>query len=301
MKGVLTTRIDPSYDDLPETRYHFPHAYLNQVKAAIGDQIIYYEPGRSNDAGARGGRKAYFAVATVATVEPDQNIDGHYYAKIEDYLEFDEAVPFKVGDQTLEGALQKEDGTYNKGAFRRAVRNIPDIEFQAILSMGFRHGMLDFVPDVIAAEPASADGFFEASAEFERPIIQVTQNRLFRDRAFARRVKQVYDRRCAFTGLRLINGLGRPEVQAAHIMPVSAHGPDSVRNGLALSSTFHWMFDRGLISLTDEFEFLIAKNQIPSEISSLLNRDGCAHVPDTGLEKPHASFLRHHRENVFKG
>ena len=29
-KAVLTTKVDPSYDDLPEDRYHFPHRYLNR-------------------------------------------------------------------------------------------------------------------------------------------------------------------------------------------------------------------------------------------------------------------------------
>ena len=43
------------------------------------------------------------------------------------------------------------------------------------------------------------------------------------------------------------NGGGRAEAQAAHIQPVAENGPDSLRNGVALSSTFHWMFDRGLI------------------------------------------------------
>lgn len=28
-KAVLTTKIDPTYDDLPEQRYHFPRTYLS--------------------------------------------------------------------------------------------------------------------------------------------------------------------------------------------------------------------------------------------------------------------------------
>ncbi len=300
MKGVFTTRIDPTYDDLPETHYHFPHTYLNQVQSTVGDQIVYYEPGRTNSSGGRGGRKAYFACAEVSKVVPDTSKANHYYAKIESFLEFDHAVPFKIGAHTLERGLQKEDGSYNKGAFRRAVRNISDIEFQAILAAGFTNELLDFVPDTAADESDFESGLAEPPADFERPVIEVTQNRLFRERAFARKVKEAYNRRCSFTGLKIINGKGRPEVQAAHIKPVASHGPDSVRNGLALSSTIHWLFDRGLISLSDDFEFLVAKNKIPSEISQLLNRDGRALVPEAVIERPHPSFLRHHREVVFK-
>lgn len=36
---------------------------------------------------------------------------------------------------------------------------------------------------------------------------------------------------------------GRPEIQAAHLRPVTSVGPDSVRNALALSCTVHGMFD----------------------------------------------------------
>ena len=62
-KAVLVTKVDPTYDDLPEERYHFPRTYLRQVEAALGDWIVYYEPRRSTgDLSSRGGRQAYFAM-----------------------------------------------------------------------------------------------------------------------------------------------------------------------------------------------------------------------------------------------
>ncbi|MDE2764079.1 MAG: hypothetical protein OXK74_15060 [Gemmatimonadota bacterium] len=54
---------------------------------------------------------------------------------------------------------------------------------------------------------------------------------------FATGIKRAYDNTCAVSGLRIINGGGRAEAQAAHIRPVHANGPDSLRNGVALSST----------------------------------------------------------------
>ncbi len=44
MKAVLQTKVSPAYDDIPEQFYHFPRTYLNEVKAAVGDWIVYYEP-----------------------------------------------------------------------------------------------------------------------------------------------------------------------------------------------------------------------------------------------------------------
>ncbi len=63
-KAVFTTKVTPSYNDLPEVRYHFPRTYLNQVKQAVGDHIVYYEPRRSSvELSSFGGRQSYFGVA----------------------------------------------------------------------------------------------------------------------------------------------------------------------------------------------------------------------------------------------
>ena len=83
--------------------------------------------------------------------------------------------------------------------------------------------------------------------EQERSRVAYLTSRIVRDSIFRRIVLRAYDARCAITSLKLINGGGRAEVEAAHIRPVEANGPDIVSNGLALSGTAHWMFDRGLI------------------------------------------------------
>jgi len=105
-------------------------------------------------------------------------------------------------------------------------------------------------------------------------------SRTVRDRQFRKRVLDVYDCRCALTGMKLINGGGRAEAQAAHIMSVEAGGPDVVTNGIALSGTVHWMFDRGLISLGDDGGILLSRkiNDIEG-VSKLLYRDRKARLP----------------------
>ena len=78
-----------------------------------------------------------------------------------------------------------------------------------------------------------------------------------------------YDNICAVTKLRIVNGGGKAEVQAAHIWPVAAGGPDVVQNGIALSGTAHWLFDRHLISLTDDYRLLVSHNKVPKELQGL--------------------------------
>ncbi|MBC2802407.1 HNH endonuclease [Rhizobium ruizarguesonis] len=308
-KAVLTTKLVPTYDDLPEQRYHFPRTYLRQVEAARGDWIVYYEPRRpSGDLMKTGGKQAYFATARIADIIQDPVKPDHFYALIEDFLPFDRVVPFNDAGHYHESGLRKEDGSTNRGAFGRAVRNISDAEYDMMLGAGFAHilGQRDRerpMPD--PAEQARI-GFgdnpqmpFEIDSVDRRIVSQVVQ-RPFRDRAFSTAIKSAYQDTCAVTGLKLINGGGLSEVQAAHIRPVADGGPDSVRNGIALSGTVHWMFDRGLISVDDDYSLLIADSGVPDTITRLINPERPLLVPARADERPHSQFLQYHREKVFK-
>ncbi|WSH02371.1 HNH endonuclease [Rhizobium ruizarguesonis] len=256
-----------------------------------------------------GGRQAYFATARIADIIEDPSKSDHFYALVEDFLPFDHTVPFKEADHYYESGLRKEDGSTNKGAFGRAVRNISDAEYDLILAAGFAHvlGKRDRErPTPDPAEEASV-GFgenpqmpYEADSIDRRIVTQVLQ-RPFRDRAFSAAIKAAYYDTCAVTGLKLINGGGRSEVQAAHIRPMADRGPDSVRNGLALSGTVLWMFDRGLISVDDDYSLLIASGSVADTITRLINPERRLLVPTRADDRPHSQFLRYHREQVFKG
>jgi putative restriction endonuclease len=299
VKAVFTTKVDPTYDDLPEFRYHFPRTYLRQAEAVVGDWIVYYEPRRSSgDLSSRGGRQAYFATARVTTIQADPTLADHFYAFVSDFLEFDRPVPFKDGDHFYEAALRRDDGGTSKGAFGRAVRSLPDREYDLILRAGFAE-ILSPEPRAVAEEAFM--GLADEPASFERPIVERMTARPFRDAAFAAAVKSAYEDTCAITGLKIINGGGRSEVQAAHIRPVASSGPDSVRNGLALCGTVHWMFDRGLVSVDDDFTILMAKDKVPDTIHRLAHPDGKLTVPSRPELRPHPQFFRYHRESVFKG
>ncbi|MHC6156531.1 HNH endonuclease [Bradyrhizobium elkanii] len=298
-KAVFTSKVTPSYKDLPEERYHFPRTYLNYVQQTIGDYIVYYEPRRSSsDLSSRGGRQSYFGVARVSSVIEDVELPDHYFAIIDSatYLDFDTVVPFQEQGEYYESALEKDDGSTNKGAFGRAVRLIPDNEFDRILRAGFA----PILGEVHSPEAPSPPGYSEPPTPFERPVVEMVVSRPFREKSFMHSVRAAYSNRCAITGLRLINGGGRPEVQAAHIQPVASNGPDSVRNGLALSGTVHWMFDRGLISIGDDYKILVSKNHVPEDAVRLLNQSGLINLPKDQTLYPNLHYLKFHRDVVFK-
>lgn len=317
MKAILTSKPISIYDDMIEYRYHFPKTYLNQIEAALEDWVIYYEPRRLSDqVNSTGGRQSYFAIARIIRIEADPNTADHFYAYVEGYLEFDRAVPFKEGQHYYESALLKEDGTTNMGAFGRAVRNIQDHEYDTILRAGYEISLIGEDEYYKHRQPglqkpksqeytlpeAVYGGFSEPEqAEFERPVIERVTKRPFRDDAFRHAIREAYDETCAMTGLKIINGGGRPEVQAAHIKSVANKGPDSVRNGIALSGTVHWMFDRGLISVDDDYTILTADGYLPPQAKSILNENRRLIIPERHELQPHPQFMAHHREHVFKG
>ncbi|MCZ4094349.1 HNH endonuclease [Sinorhizobium psoraleae] len=299
--GVFIHRSDSIYDDSPAERYQFPSQYLGRVQACIGDWIIYYEPRKVAET------RGYFAIAKVSQVVPDPKAPGMYIALIEPgtYLDFINPVPFSNADGVIERGVLNDEGRIS-GRAQSAVRPISPADFNRIVSLGIDE-IESELPRVGEPEAISlASGFGEGGQSpfiFEQERDRVTQlsSRIVRNRLFRRLVLQAYDKRCAVTGLKLINGGGRAEVDAAHIRPVEANGPDILSNGIALSGTAHWMFDRGLISLSDDLDILVSRQvNDPESIGALINNTGRAIVPHRAFERPHRHFLRWHRENCFK-
>ncbi|MFK2904393.1 HNH endonuclease [Dyella ginsengisoli] len=291
--AVFTSSASSIYDDLIEERYHFPRTYLRQVEEAVGDWIVYYEPRRTSGPHSATGRQAYFAMAQVVDVVADSARADHFYAHMREYVDFEHPVPFRDSTGYRESMLQREDTRTNKGAFGRAVRLIPREEFDGIIQRG------------ISTRPDPWELPLQAVAEEApeyviRPVIETLTTRKVRDASFRRQVRTAYRNTCAVTGLRLINGGGRPEVQAAHIRPVEANGPDAVRNGVALTGTAHWLFDRGLMTFSDDFRVLLSPHGIPDDLDKLVRSDQILDVPDAPELRPHPTYLRWHRENCFK-
>lgn len=295
---VFMHRADSRYDDQPDRQYQFPQTYLGRAAGCEGDWIVYLEPSKVPKS------RGYFAVARVARIVEDPTAPGMHLALIEPgtYLPFPEPVAFNAAEGPVERGLLNGQGRLS-GRAQAAVRPISRADFARIVDRGLGDDYLP-LPRVDADRPAShmAEELADFDYEFPRDRVGQLGSRLVRDRVFRTLVLRAYEERCAISGLRLINGGGRAEVQAAHIRPVHAGGPDIVSNGLALSGTAHWMFDRGLLSLTDDLEILISRavNDRDS-VRAFVHASGQASVPLRPADRPHPAFLRWHRENCYKG
>ncbi|SOB79416.1 putative restriction endonuclease [Sphingomonas guangdongensis] len=294
--GVFVHRTDSIYDDSPAERYQFPAQYLGRASACVGDWVLYYEPVKVR------ATRGYFAVARVQEIIPDPLIRAMYVAVIEpgSYLEFANPVSFNGPDGLIERRLLNEQQRVS-GRAQSAVRPISTTDFNRILDLGLGNDeallpRIDHAAGSVLQEERAPFAF-----EHERERITTYTLRIFRDRVFRKVVLRAYGERCAITGLRIINGGGRAEAEAAHIRPVEANGPDIVTNGLALSGTVHWMFDRGLISLSDDLEILVSRQaNDPDSLRAMINRTGRALPTIRALDRPHPHFMAWHREHCFK-
>jgi putative restriction endonuclease len=192
------------------------------------------------------------------------------------------------------------------GRAQAAVRTLSAHDFNRIVSRGLMEADLLLPRDGAQRDEPPRPELDDEQAPFvfetERVRLPALTSRLVRDRVFRKVVLRAYDERCAITGLKLINGGGRAEVAAAHIRPVEQAGPDIVSNGLALSGTAHWMFDRGLIGVADDHSILISRQVNDRDgAEGLINRSGRLIGPLAARDRPHPAFLGWHRENVFKG
>ncbi|WP_309503301.1 MULTISPECIES: HNH endonuclease [Sphingomonas] len=294
-KGVFVIGSHSIYEDEPERFYRFPTRWMANAAKVVGNWIIYQEPRRA-------GRRGYYAVAKVERIVPDPATEGMYLALIEpgSYLEFGRDVPFQLDGQAVESGLLSPDGRLNNGRAIQSIRPISDADFNRIVGLGLIEED-ELLPRVDEDNPVPAL-VQEEPAPWLGPVDRATMlvNRTVRNRQFRKRVLDVYDCRCALTGMKLINGGGRAETQAAHIMSVEAGGPDVVTNGIALSGTVHWMFDRGLISLSDDGEILLSRkiNDIEGA-EKIIYADRRARLPSSSAHRPHSRYLAWHRTECF--
>lgn len=128
-----------------------------------------------------------------------------------------------------------------------------------------------------------------------------TISRVSRDVNFREKVLCAYGHRCAVTRIQL------RLVEAAHILPVASPlSIDDVRNGIALSPTYHRAFDFGLIYMDNNYNMKInpkkeeqlVKLNLIAGIKEFKSSLGKIHLPPDRRQWPLTSFIN--RANRFR-
>lgn len=76
--------------------------------------------------------------------------------------------------------------------------------------------------------------------------------------AFKRETPRIYNNTCCISELNINAIINISMIDACHIVPFSESYNDTVSNGIALCPNLHRAFDRGLISIDQEFSVIIS-------------------------------------------
>ena len=97
----------------------------------------------------------------------------------------------------------------------------------------------------------------------------------YRDRGFRRAIREIYQDTCALCRSRVVTQNDESLIEGAHIIPWKENGTDDPRNGLALCGTHHWLFDRYMFTIDDNYRIKLSGwlKRGENDIAEMLNRD----------------------------
>ena len=119
---------------------------------------------------------------------------------------------------------------------------------------------------ILYSEAVKKDILYDPADNYARKVIrkfeQLNQAEreeelILRSHIFRKAVLEIYDGRCAISGMKLEFGKNITMLDDCHIIPFADAQGDTITNGIALSPTLHRAFDRGLVSVSDNYRVLI--------------------------------------------
>lgn len=173
------------------------------------------------------------------------------------------------------------------------IRGLEWAEVSATLGLGLTD---ELVETALRLESLEAWAPFVAEG---RAVYQVSRER--RQTAFAKVVLENYDQACAVTGQRF-HSASHTEAEGAHIIGRAVRGTDDPRNGVALSKSVHWAFDRGIFTISDQYEVVINPKARTANVANfpLLEMDRRKiTLPADAYYWPHPEALAWHKAEVF--
>lgn len=151
------------------------------------------------------------------------------------------------------------------------------------------------IPEDVKKEVSDAQSEIMQTSD-DTAIESIRGANLFNSVSFRDFVLLGYGYKCAITEKSIVwNSLNN--LEAAHIQPRAHSGTFLPCNGIALSRDMHWAFDKGFITINNDFKVVVhdeVKNTMLQEFI-----DKRIIVPADPFFQPEKKFLEHHRTNIF--
>lgn len=119
---------------------------------------------------------------------------------------------------------------------------------------------------------------------------------------FKRVVPKVYNFTCSISRMRLIANTDIQMIDACHIVPFSQSHDDTISNGISLCPNLHRAFDRGLITIDEDYHVVTSSNfsESGSDYSIRAYHGKKILLPYEPCYYPSLENLEWHRNNIFK-
>lgn len=307
---VLMSKQGSGYADTPSS-YEFPSRYLKWfAPLEHGEPIlaIIYEPRSGGE-----GRQAFVGWASIASPPRPSRRTGRdgqplWEVTYTDYLhEFTSPVRRDIAGEPIEAWLRavrpEHRDIRTSGA---SVRPLSDQDVGTILRLGFTDS-----DDLAFMYPEPTDVASVSVAERARHLVSTLERASW----FREGVVRAYAYQCAvtkFTAGVVPRGRVSSLVDAAHIRPVSDHGPDMLTNGLALTPTVHRLFDAGLFTIRSGHDGGLEVKASPRLTQRMVESpDGTSRIeiadgvklwlPTDRATWPSLDQLQYHQRKVYQG
>jgi len=140
----------------------------------------------------------------------------------------------------------------------------------------------------------------------ESPVEFLSEDQMREEFVFTRHTREgsfrdfvlyFYEYKCAATGT-YIKYKDLYNLEAAHIIPNSHRGPSHPKNGIALSRDMHWAFDKGFLTINDDYKIVV--HSLVRSVSVLSPLAGKSlFLPSDKRAWPSDVALSYHRKHVF--
>ncbi|MBL7997200.1 MAG: HNH endonuclease [Candidatus Kapabacteria bacterium] len=217
-------------------------------------------------------------------------------ASMRSFANLNAAVEYACIDEELY-SLMKDKNTSNILIQFLLDTYFPQSKGNFIPSIDGEGGLIRDIEEKILHEPS-----VEYRQEIEKLIEQKNEEEVFmRGSIFKREIPRIYNNTCCISGMRIDASTSISMIDACHIVPFSISYDDTVTNGIALCPNLHRAFDRGLISIDQNYHVIVSSSFIESvsnySITAFTGKE--IQLPKENKYYPLQENLLWHRQNRF--
>lgn len=218
---------------------------------------------------------------------------------IKSFLALQTAVEYAIMDKDLFYLLMQVN---ERSCLRQTIidRYFPDIQNRE--NIAYPHYLNEIAHNILNDPPAvyrKRIQSLKASLNEEN----YEEDIFLRSAVFKKQIPKIYQNKCCITGLKITSFYNISMIDACHIIPFSETHDDTVGNGIALCPNLHRAFDRGLITINEDYKVIISRNfreESPCSHSIMQFDNKPIILPQNPKYYPKIENLSWHNQNVFR-